>query len=445
MKKLVVLGSGESGVGTALLANQKGYSVFVSDKGPIMDAYKAELDAAKIAWEEGQHSEERILQADLIMKSPGIPESVPLVVRAKNKNIPVLSEIEFAGKYMQSKSICITGSNGKTTTTMLIYHLLNHAGVDVELAGNVGTSLARQIAEGKRPEWYVIELSSFQLDGMFDFKADIAVMLNITPDHLDRYDYKMENYVKSKFRIIQNQTADDFFIYCQDDKTIINELGHHVLSSNLLPFTQNDILKSGAYATTDEVIINYNDNNMSILSQELSLQGKHNLYNSMAAGIVASVLKIKKKIIRDSLTSFKGVEHRLEKVLTIKGIDFINDSKATNVNSSWYALECMNKKVIWIAGGVDKGNDYEELLPLAKKKVKALICLGKNNRKLLDAFGGVIPVIKEASSMEQAVRLAYELGKKQDSVLLSPACASFDLFDSYVDRGVQFKECVRNL
>ncbi len=445
MKKLVVLGAGESGVGAALLGKQEGYSVFVSDKGQISENYKSELNAAEIEWEEKQHTEDRILLADVIMKSPGIPDSAPLVANAVLKGVPVVSEIEFAGKFMQSKSICITGSNGKTTTTMLIYHLLKNAGVDVELAGNVGTSLARQIAEGKSPEWYVIELSSFQLDGMYDFKADIAILLNITPDHLDRYDYKMQNYIESKFRIIQNQTEDDVFIYCQDDEEILKELGRHLLKSNLLPFTQKDILKSGAYATTDEVIINYNDNIMSILSQELSLQGKHNLYNSMAAGIVASVLKIKKKIIRESLTSFKGVEHRLEKVISVKGIEFINDSKATNVNSSWYALECMDKKVIWIAGGVDKGNDYTELMPLAKKKVKALICLGVDNSKLLNSFGGVVPVIKETTSMKEAVQLAYQLGKKHDAVLLSPACASFDLFNSYVDRGDQFKESVRNL
>lgn len=445
MKKLVVLGSGESGVGTALLAVQKGWDVLVSDKGEIAKKFKTELDNANIAWEEKKHTEEKVLAADLIMKSPGIPDSAPLVANARLKGIPVISEIEFAGKYMEAKSICITGSNGKTTTSLLIYELLRNAGVKVELAGNVGTSLARTIAQGSQPDWYVIELSSFQLDGMFDFRADIAVLLNITPDHLDRYDYKMQNYINSKFRIIQNQTQDDVFIYCQDDELISQELSKYIFKSNLLPFTQKDILKSGAYVTNDEVIINYNQDTMSILSQDLSLQGKHNLYNSMAAGIVASVLKIKKKFIRESLTSFKGVEHRLEKVLSVRGIEFINDSKATNVNSSWYALECMERPVIWIAGGTDKGNDYQELLPLAKKKVKALICLGVDNTKLMNSFEGVVPEIKECTSMKDAVELAYHFGKKNDVVLLSPACASFDLFDSYVDRGLQFKECVRKL
>lgn len=445
MKKLVVLGSGESGVGTALLAVQKGWDVFVSDKGNIAGKYKAELDKAGICWEENQHTEEMILAADEIMKSPGIPYSATMIASARLKGIPVISEIEFAGRYMDAKSICITGSNGKTTTALLTYELLKNAGVKVELAGNVGTSLARQIAEGKQPDWYVIELSSFQLDGMFNFKADIAVLMNITPDHLDRYDYNMQNYIDSKMRIVQNQTEEDVFIYCQDDLLITTELSKHLYKSYLLPFTQKDILKNGAYITNDEIIINYNQDTMSMLTQDLSLQGKHNLYNSMAAGIVASVLKIKKKFIRESLASFKGVEHRLEKVLTVRGIDFINDSKATNVNSSWYALECMDRPVIWIAGGVDKGNDYDELLPLAAKKVKALISLGTDNDKLVNAFTGVVPVVKETRSMKEAVEMAYRLGKKHYVVLLSPACASFDLFASYVDRGLQFKECVREL
>ncbi|MCU4165093.1 UDP-N-acetylmuramoyl-L-alanine--D-glutamate ligase [Carboxylicivirga caseinilyticus] len=445
MKRLVVLGSGESGVGTALLAVQKGWTVFVSDKGSISQEHKKELNDAGVEFEDNKHTEEKILAADEIMKSPGIPDTAPLVVKARAKGIPVVSEIEFAGRYMDAKSICITGSNGKTTTTLLIYELLKNAGLNVELAGNVGTSLARQIAEGKKPEWFVIELSSFQLDGMFDFKADIAVLLNITPDHLDRYEYSMQKYIESKFRILQNQTEQDYFIYCEDDENIRNELGNHIYKSNLIPFTQRDLLKSGAYVTNDEVIINYNQDTMSILSQELSLQGKHNLYNSMAAGIVASVLKIKKTFIRESLTTFKGVEHRLEKVCSVRGIEFINDSKATNVNSTWYALECMNKSVVWIAGGVDKGNDYEDLMPLAKSKVKALICLGINNTKLIESFQDVIPTIKESKSMKEAVELAYHLGKKGDIVLLSPACASFDLFNSYIDRGIQFKECVREL
>lgn len=445
MRKLVVLGAGESGVGTAVLAVQKGYDVFVSDKGPIADKYKQELDAAGIVWEEKQHTVNTILSADEIMKSPGISDAAPFIVEAKKKNIPVISEIEFAGRYMTSKTICITGSNGKTTTTLLIHYLLKNAGIKVELAGNVGRSLARQVAAEDQPDWYVIELSSFQLDGMYAFRADIAVLLNITPDHLDRYDYKMQNYIESKFRIVQNQTSEDYFVYCEDDENIRNEMGRHIFKSNLLPFTQNDIVKSGAYSTFKEIIINLNQDTMSILSQELSLKGKHNLYNSMAAGIVASVLNIRKKFIRESLTSFKGVEHRLERVLSIRAIEFINDSKATNVNSTWYALECMDRPVVWIAGGVDKGNDYEELMPIARKKVKALICLGVDNEKLKKSFAGVVPVIKECTSMDAAVKMAYELGNKHDVVLLSPACASFDLFDSYIDRGEQFKNCVREL
>ncbi|WP_430826168.1 UDP-N-acetylmuramoyl-L-alanine--D-glutamate ligase [Carboxylicivirga sp. N1Y90] len=444
MQKLVVLGAGESGVGAALLAKQQAWSVFVSDKGKIADRYKKELNEAGIEWEEGQHTEARILAAHEVVKSPGIPDTVPLIRQLHHLGISVVSEIEFAGRYTEAKKICITGSNGKTTTTMLIHYLLEQAGVKVAMAGNVGTSLARQIAEGQEPDWFVIELSSFQLDGMYKFKADIAVLLNITPDHLDRYDYKMEKYVDSKFRILQNQSEEDVFIYCEDDPVIREALGERLLKSELLPFSQKDILKRGAYSTTDEMIINYNDDSMSIFSQELSLQGRHNLYNSMAAGIVAQVLKIKKKFIRESLTSFKGVEHRLEKVVSVKGLEFINDSKATNVNSSWYALECMDKKVIWIAGGVDKGNDYSELFPMVEKKVKALICLGVDNSKLLDSFGGLVPIY-ETASMKDAVNKAYELGKKNEVVLLSPACASFDLFDSYVQRGVEFKKCVQDL
>ncbi|MCG8582584.1 MAG: UDP-N-acetylmuramoyl-L-alanine--D-glutamate ligase [Bacteroidales bacterium] len=445
MQKLVVLGAGESGVGAALLAKQQGWDVFVSDSGVIKENYQYELDDAGIEWEQGLHTLDIIFAANEVVKSPGIPDSVPMIQQLHARNIPVISEIEFAGRYTDSKTICITGSNGKTTTTMLIHYLLKHSGVNVEMAGNVGTSLARQIAEGKCPEWFVIELSSFQLDGMYNFKADVAVLLNITPDHLDRYDYKMQKYIDSKFRIVQNQTEEDVFVYCQDDEVIANELPKRLFRSELLPFTQMDILKRGAYSTIDELIINYNDETMSIFSRDLSLQGRHNLYNSMAAGIVAKVLNIRKKLIRESLLSFKGVAHRLEKVVSVRGIEFINDSKATNVNSSWYALECMTKPVIWIAGGVDKGNDYDELLPLVEKKVKALICLGTDNQKLLDAFGGKVSTIKETQSMEEAVNMAYRLGKKNDVVLLSPACASFDLFDNYIQRGDLFKESVRKL
>jgi len=445
MKKLVVLGAGESGVGTALLGIQKEWQVFVSDMGVIAPQYKKELEKAGVDYEEKGHTRELILAADKVVKSPGIPDEAELVVALRQKGTPVVSEIEFAGYYSSAKTICITGSNGKTTTTLLIHHLLQNAGVKVELAGNVGTSFARQVATGVEPEWYVIELSSFQLDGMYDFKADIAVLMNITPDHLDRYDYNMQNYVDSKFRIVQNQTADDVFIYCQDDEIIVNELRKKILKADLIPFTQIDVLKHGAYSTADELIINHNQESMGVLLKELSLKGRHNLYNSMAAGIVANVLKIRKKFIRDSLTSFKGVEHRLERVAAVRNIEFINDSKATNVNSTWYALECMDKNVIWIAGGVDKGNDYSELKELAAEKVKALICLGKDNVKLVENFRDSISTVVETTSMEEAVNTAYHLGEKGDVVLLSPACASFDLFKNYMQRGDLFKECVRNL
>jgi len=445
MQKLVVLGAGESGVGAALLAKQQGWDVFVSDSGVIADRYQKELDDASINWEQGAHTLDVVFSANQVVKSPGIPDSVPMIQQLHARQIPVISEIEFAGRYTQSKTICITGSNGKTTTTMLIHYLLKHSGVDVEMAGNIGTSLARQVAEGKSPEWFVIELSSFQLDGMYQFKADIAVLLNITPDHLDRYDYQMKKYIDSKFRIVQNQTEDDVFVYCQDDEVIAEELRNRIFKAELVPFTQNDILKQGAYSTIDELIINYNDETMSIFSQELSLQGRHNLYNSMAAGIVAKVLNIRKKLIRESLSSFKGVAHRLEKVVSVRGIEFVNDSKATNINSTWYALECMTKPVIWIAGGVDKGNDYSELMPLVESKVKALICLGTDNEKLIKAFKSKVNIIKEVQSMDDAVELAYGIGKKNDVVLLSPACASFDLFDNYIQRGELFKQSVRNL
>ncbi len=445
MKKLVVLGAGESGVGAALLGIQKEWQVFVSDMGMIAPSFKKELEDAGIAYEEAGHTRELILSADKVVKSPGIPDAAELIVALRNQGVPVVSEIEFAGYYSAAKTICITGSNGKTTTTLLIHYLLQNAGVNVELAGNVGTSFARQVASGCEPEWYVIELSSFQLDGMVDFKADIAVLMNITPDHLDRYDYNMQNYVDSKFRIVQNQTADDVFIYCQDDEIIVNELRKRILQADLVPFTQSDVLKQGAYSTADELVINYNQESMGIALKDLSLKGRHNLYNSMAAGIVANVLKIRKRFIRDSLASFKGVEHRLERVAAVRNIEFINDSKATNVNSTWYALECMDKPVIWIAGGVDKGNDYNELKELAAEKVKVLICLGKDNTKLVESFKGTIPVIVETFSMQDAVDKAYQLGEKGDVVLLSPACASFDLFKNYMQRGDQFKECVRNL
>ncbi|TAJ14254.1 UDP-N-acetylmuramoyl-L-alanine--D-glutamate ligase [Marinilabiliaceae bacterium JC017] len=444
-KLLVILGAGESGVGTALLARKEGWQVFVSDKCSIKEKYKQELEQANIEYEELQHTEKRILDADEVVKSPGIPDNVPLVKALKGKDIPVISEIEFAGRYLKGGTICITGSNGKTTTTLLTKHILRQAGVKVEMAGNVGISLARQVAEGCQPDWWVIELSSFQLDGMYQFKADVAVMMNITPDHLDRYEYDMQKYVDSKFRLIQNQTEKDYFIYCWDDEVIKNELKKRRVAAVKMPFSIDKKFEAGAYVDGGNVIINSKREVMSISLKDLSLKGRHNLYNSMAAGIAAHVLKLRKSFIRESLSSFKGVEHRLEKVVSVRGIEFINDSKATNINSTWYALECMSSPIIWIAGGVDKGNDYNELAGLAKEKVKALICLGKDNQKLLDAFGEMLPVVVEAQSMEEAVQKAYTLGEKGDVVLLSPACASFDLFDNYEQRGKLFKESVCNL
>jgi UDP-N-acetylmuramoylalanine--D-glutamate ligase len=445
MKRLVILGAGESGVGAALLGLREGYEVFVSDKSSIKPEYRDELNRAGVDYEEGTHTESLILNASEVVKSPGIPDTAPLVQQLKALNIPVISEIEFAARYTTAKKICITGSNGKTTTTLLLYHILQNEGLNVGLAGNVGTSLARQVATGSERDWYVIELSSFQLDGMFEFKAEIAILMNITPDHLDRYQYQMQNYVDSKFRIIQNQTADDFFIYCADDEVIARELESRSIHAVKLPFSLEQKVIEGACLNDNQILVTVNNDSMSIFFQELALQGRHNAYNSMAAATAAKVAQIRKETIRQSLSSFKGVEHRLEKVLSVRAMEFINDSKATNVNSTWYALECMNKPVIWIAGGVDKGNDYTALYSLVDSKVKVLICLGKDNAKLKASFNGLVPLILEASSMEEAVGMAYECGDKGDVVLLSPACASFDLFQNYEDRGKQFKDCVRNL
>ncbi|PZX12424.1 UDP-N-acetylmuramoylalanine--D-glutamate ligase [Breznakibacter xylanolyticus] len=445
MKRIVILGAGESGTGAALLARQQGFDVFVSDMGVIQPRYCAELDAAGVPYEQGQHTEALILNADEVIKSPGIPDKAPLVKALHAQGTPVISEIEFAGRYTRARKICITGSNGKTTTTLLTFHLLQGAGIRAALAGNVGTSLARQVASGNEPDWYVIELSSFQLDGMFDFKADVAVLTNITPDHLDRYDYQMQNYVDSKFRIVQNMTPSDYFIYCADDEIIEDEMKHRQIAATCLPFSYNHKVDEGAYVDQEQFHVTYKNHLMSILFKDLSLQGRHNIYNSMAASIAAQVASIRKDVIRQCLMSFQGVEHRLEKVLSVRAVEYINDSKATNVNSTWYALECMTRPVVWIAGGVDKGNDYSTLLPLAKEKVKALICMGKDNEKLKQSFGGVVPVIKETSSMKETLDVAYQLAEKGDVVLLSPACASFDLFKNYEDRGQQFKECVRNL
>ncbi|WP_320111711.1 UDP-N-acetylmuramoyl-L-alanine--D-glutamate ligase [Draconibacterium orientale] len=445
MKGLVaILGGGESGVGAAILAQKKGYDVFVSDLGKIKEKYKDVLSNYKIGFEEGQHSEEKILSAELVVKSPGIQETAPLVQQLKEQGTPVISEIEFGGRFSSAKTICITGSNGKTTTTLLTYHILQKAGVNVGLAGNVGKSFAWQVAE-ENFDVYVIELSSFQLDGMYEFKADVAVLMNITPDHLDRYGYDMQNYTDSKFRILQNQTATDYFVYCADDEVIQKEINKRDIKPVQLPFGLGEAAGPGAGVKDNRIIINFNQNQFSMSILDLSLQGKHNTYNSMAAGIASMVLKIRDEQLRESLSDFTGVEHRLERFLKVHGIEFINDSKATNVNSSWYALESVHKPVVWIAGGVDKGNDYTMLQGLVTNKVKAIVCLGKNNAKLHEAFGDCVADIVDASSMEEAVKAAYYLARNGDTVLLSPACASFDLFENYEDRGNQFKKEVRNL
>lgn len=445
MKELVaILGAGESGVGSAILAQKKGYAVFVSDLGKIKEKYKNVLSDYNIDFEEGQHSEDKILSAALVVKSPGIPDTAPLVVRLKEMGIPVISEIEFGGRFTSAKTICITGSNGKTTTTLLTYHILKNAGLNVGLAGNVGKSFAWQVAE-ENFDIYVIELSSFQLDGMYEFRADVAILMNITPDHLDRYNYDMKNYIASKFRILQNQTNADYFIYCSDDEVIKNELNKREIQPVQIPFGLEMAAEPGAGIQENRIIINFLENQFSMSILDLSLQGKHNTYNSMAAGIASMVFKIKDANLRESMSDFTGVEHRLERFLKVHGIEFVNDSKATNVNSTWYALESVHKPIVWIAGGVDKGNDYSMLQGLVTNKVKAIVCLGKNNTKLHDAFDGVVTDIVDASSMEEAVKAAYYLARNGDTVLLSPACASFDLFENYEDRGNQFKKEVRYL
>ncbi len=442
--KLVILGAGESGVGAAILGQKMGYTVFVSDLGKIKEKYQKVLSGYSIDFEAEKHTESKILDAELVVKSPGIPETAPLIKKLREIDIPVISEIEFAGKYTSAKTICITGSNGKTTTTLLTYHILKNAGFNVGLAGNVGKSFAWQVAE-ENFDYYVIELSSFQLDGMYDFKANVAVLMNITPDHLDRYGYEMQNYVDSKFRIIQNQTNEDYFVYCSDDEVIQKELKRKEINACALPFTLGDPAENGAGTEGNQIIINFNQNQFSMSILDLSLQGKHNTYNSMAAGIASMVFNIRNEQLRESLADFKGVEHRLEHFLKVHGIEFINDSKATNVNSTWYALESINKPIVWIVGGVDKGNDYSMLFDLVKDKVKAIVCLGKNNAKLHAAFGDKVKNMVDTMSMEEAVKAAYYLSRNGDTVLLSPACASFDLFENYEDRGAQFKREVRNL
>ncbi|MEJ7778824.1 MAG: UDP-N-acetylmuramoyl-L-alanine--D-glutamate ligase [Daejeonella sp.] len=446
-KYIVILGAGESGVGAALLAQKEGYEVFVSDFGPIADKYRADLEQAGILYEQNMHTESRILSAAEVIKSPGIPDKAPIIGKLTGKNIPILSEIEFAGRYTNAKLICITGSNGKTTTTMLTYHILKDAGLNVGLGGNIGKSFARQVAF-ESYDYYVLEISSFMLDNMYEFKADIAVLLNITPDHLDRYDYKMANYSGSKFRIIQNQGKEDVFIYCTDDAEIQTGLKKHQIRSQSYPFSIERTLERGAWLENEQITIKVNHKNQELLSMsitELALQGKHNIYNSMASGIVAKVLELRNESIRNSMGSFSNIEHRLEHVAKISGIDFINDSKATNVNSTWYALESMPAQVVLILGGVDKGNDYGMLKDLIKSKVKGIVCLGKDNKRIHEAFEDDVEVIVNTFSANEAVQIAYHLAKKGDTVLLSPACASFDLFKNYEDRGNQFKKAVMEL
>ncbi|WP_446787324.1 UDP-N-acetylmuramoyl-L-alanine--D-glutamate ligase [Macellibacteroides fermentans] len=443
-KKMVILGAGESGTGAAVLAKAKGYDVFVSDLSVIKPVYKEMMDARGIAWEEGQHTESIVLAADEIVKSPGIPDKAAIIKKLKEKGTSIISEIEFAGRYTNSKMICITGSNGKTTTTMLTYHILKQAGLDVGLAGNVGNSLALQVAEQPHA-YYVLELSSFQLDNMYEFKADVAILMNITPDHLDRYNYEFQNYVDSKFRIIQNQTEEDVFIYWNDDPVIAREIAKHNPKAALYPFSETKKEGVKAFSENKQIIIETDNGIFTMDQDQLALTGTHNLYNSLASGIAAKVTDIKDDEIRASLSDFAGVEHRLEKVARVRGVDYINDSKATNVNSCWYALQSMNTPVVLILGGTDKGNDYTEIEELVKNKVHSLIFLGVDNTKLHAFFDGKVPVIEDAHSMEEAISKAYKLASKGDTVLLSPCCASFDLFKNYEDRGNQFKACVLNL
>ncbi|HEY0272523.1 MAG TPA: UDP-N-acetylmuramoyl-L-alanine--D-glutamate ligase [Chitinophaga sp.] len=446
MAKLIILGAGESGVGAALLGKQQGYEVFVSDGGPIKDIYKHELTAQAIEFEELQHSWERILAADEIVKSPGIPEKSEVMKKIRAARIPVISEIELAWRYSKNaRIIAITGSNGKSTTTALTYHIFHNAGLPVAMVGNIGVSYAKQVATDPQ-EYYVIEISSFQLDDIKDFKPNVAILLNITPDHLDRYDYKMEHYVASKFRIAMNQSAEDYFIYCQDDPEIMNYLQTHSIRSTLIPFTIMEPLKEGGSMTNDQINITVNGDPEIVSMYDLALKGKHNIYNSMAAGIAARTMNIRKENIRESLATFKSLEHRMEFVATVRGVDFINDSKATNVNSVWFALESIdNRPIVLILGGVDKGNDYSAIRELVKERVKAIVCLGVDNHPIQEALGNDVATMVSTSNMEDAVKAAFRLSGKGDVVLLSPACASFDLFRNYEDRGRKFKEAVREL
>ncbi len=443
-KRLVILGGGESGVGTAILGKKQGYDVFVSDYGKIRDNYKEVLLLNEIAWEEERHTEKKVLNADVVMKSPGIADKSDIVKKLRDKKIPVISEIEFAVQFTKAKTIGITGSNGKTTTTMLTYHLLKSAGLNVGLGGNIGKSFAWQVAEDAF-DCYVLELSSFQLDGILTYRPDIAIITNISPDHLDRYDYKFENYIDSKFRITMNQTEADYLIYDADDEVISGWLKNNKTKAQLLPFSLTKTFNQGAFIKNDNMEININEEEFIMETEYIALEGKHNMKNAMAAASVAKLMKIRKDTIRESLSNFQGVEHRLEKVLKIGNVQYINDSKATNVNATFFALDSMNVPTVWIVGGVDKGNDYSELMPLVREKVKAIVCLGVDNKKIIDAFGNVVDVMVEVGSMEDAVRMSQRLTEKGDAVLLSPACASFDLFQNYEDRGKQFKQAVQNL
>jgi UDP-N-acetylmuramoylalanine--D-glutamate ligase len=442
---LIILGGGESGTGAAILAKKKGLNVFLSDSGKIKEKFKNVLLYHEIRFEEGKHSENVILSTDEVVKSPGIPEHSPLILKLRKKGIPVISEIEFAGRYTRAKTVCITGSNGKTTTTLLTYHIMKNAGLDVQVAGNVGESFAMKVAQ-QDSEYYVLEISSFQLDGMFRFKADTAVITNITPDHLDRYEYNFQNYINSKFRIVRNQTQADHLIYCADDEVTTVELGKRTILSKKYPFSiMRSLENEGAYLENKNVIINIKQHPLVMTLNNLALQGKHNIYNSMAAGIASRIVDIRNDLIKKSLADFQNVEHRLEYVAKVRGVEFINDSKATNVNSTWYAIESMTKPVIWIAGGVDKGNDYSILKSLVKQKVKAIVLLGKDNSKIRKEFTGVVPEIFETENMQQAVDTAYYFAEGDDIVLLSPACASFDLFENFEERGNKFKKAVSEL
>ena len=442
-QKLVILGGGESGVGTALLGKANGYAVFVSDKGKIKEKYKQVLIHNEIEWEEEQHTEDKIFEADLVMKSPGIPEKVAIVKALLNKGVPVISEIEFACQFTDATIVAITGSNGKTTTSMLTHHVLKQE-IDVGLAGNIGDSFAKQVLEHNYKN-YVLEISSFQLDGCINFKPNIAVITNIVPDHLDRYDYKFDNYIASKFKITQNQTKEDYLIYDADDEVILQYINNNNIHATLLPFSLTKTIQNGAYLDQDNIIITIDNNQIIMPTKNIALEGKHNTKNAMAASTVAHLLQIRKQTIRESLENFQGVEHRLENVLKINKVQYINDSKATNVNATYFALDSMESPTVWIVGGVDKGNNYQELYPFINEKVKAIICLGVDNEKLLASFGKMVDVIVETQFMSEAVKIAYKLAEAGDSVLLSPACASFDLFENYEDRGRQFKEAVRNL